>query len=205
MTDWKAHWDKIYKEKNPLEVSWYQKEPILSIRLINDSHIASDAPIIDVGGGASLLVDRLTNAGFTNLAVLDISSTAITHAQTRLGEKSSEVEWYVEDITRFSPPHEFALWHDRAVFHFLTDAADRMDYIKVLKQALTLNGHLIIAAFAIGGPTQCSGLKIIQYDEARLLSELGDAFELVDTREEIHVTPAEKIQNFCYFRLVRRS
>ena len=199
----KAHWDKVYSNKSPLEVSWYQKEPVLSIQLIENTGISTDAAIIDIGGGASVLVDRLNQRGFQHLAVLDISGNALSYAKKRLASAADEIEWFESDITRFQPPHQFELWHDRAVFHFLTQANDRERYVKTLKQSLIPGGHLIMAAFAIGGPTKCSGLDIVQYDAAKLLAELGSGFTLVEENAEIHVTPSNKTQQFTYFRLIK--
>lgn len=203
MFDRKAHWQKIYQEKSPLDVSWYQKEPTLSLELIHNTQIASDEAIIDVGGGASILVDCLYQEGFTNLAVLDISETALSCAKQRLGDCAHNIEWYESDITEFHAPHPFSLWHDRAVFHFLTDPSDRKRYLKALNQALRPGGHLIIAAFAIGGPDKCSGLEIVQYDTEKLTAELGEGFELVEEKNEVHITPANKEQKFTYYRFTK--
>jgi SAM-dependent methyltransferase len=203
MVDRKAHWQQIYQDKSPLEVSWYQQEPALSLELIHRTGIHSDDPIIDVGGGASVLVDRLCETGFTKLAVLDISRNALDSMRQRLGNRATMVEWFEADITDFTAPHPFALWHDRAVFHFLTEAEDRRKYVKSLKMALRPGGHLIIAAFAIGGPEQCSGLDIVQYDKEKLMAELGEGFELIEERNEVHITPANKEQQFMYFRLLK--
>lgn len=195
----KKHWEQVYTDKVPLEVSWFQNEPSLSLQLINDSGINKDAAIIDIGGGASRLVDHLLDQGYRNLAVLDLSSSAIQHAQARLGDQQSQVEWFVEDITEFKPSRKFECWHDRAVFHFLTDSADREKYKQCLQQGLLTGGHIIIATFAIGGPEKCSGLDIVQYDANKISSELGDAYELLDVHYELHITPAEKEQKFNYF------
>lgn len=203
MSDRKAHWDKIYSDKTPLEVSWFQKKPALSLQLIHNTQLDRNASIIDVGGGASVLVDYLCEEGYANLAVLDISAKALTYAQDRLGDKANEVEWYEEDVTRFQAPHQFSLWHDRAVFHFLTDQSDRGNYVDVLKHTLKPKGHLIIAAFSIGGPTKCSGLDIVQYDADRLKAELGKGFELVEENSEVHITPDNKEQRFAYFRFTK--
>ena len=203
MIDRKAHWENVYQEKSPLDVSWYQGEPALSLELIHHSQIARDAAIIDVGGGASLLVDCLSKEGFTKLAVLDISEKALSCAKKRLGDFAQNIEWYESDITQFYAPHQFSLWHDRAVFHFLTKKSDRKNYVKSLKNALRPGGHVIIAAFAIGGPDKCSGLDIVQYDAAKLIAELGKDFELVEERSEVHITPANKEQKFMYFRFTK--
>lgn len=151
------------------------------------------------------MVDCLCEEGYTHIGVLDISKKALAHAQKRLGDKANGVEWYEEDITLFRPPHQFSLWHDRAVFHFLTDESDRSKYLDVLKAALKPNGHLVIAAFAIGGPTQCSGLDIVQYDAEKLMAELGEDFELIEVANELHKTPANKEQKFTYFHFIRKS
>lgn len=205
MTDRKQHWDKVYTDKSPLAVSWYQTEPHLSLALIADTGVAKDAPLIDVGGGASVLVDRLHAAGYGRLAVLDISGRALAHARTRLGAAAGDIDWYEADVTQFSAPHRFALWHDRAVFHFLTDPNDRRRYVETLKRTLLPDGHVIMAAFAIGGPTRCSDLDIVQYDAAKLTAELGAEFELLAERSEVHRTPAQKDQLFAFFLLRRHS
>ncbi len=203
MTDRKNHWEKVYRDKSPLEVSWFQQNPALSLRLIEKTRIALDAPIIDVGGGASLLVDRLCEAGYTDTGVLDVSASALAHAKDRLADKACAVNWYEADVTSFRPPKQFALWHDRAVFHFLTSEADRDSYVGVLKKALEPGGHLIIMAFAIDGPVKCSGLDIVQYDADKMKTTLGPGFELVETGHEKHITPAGKQQKFAYFRFTR--
>src|SRR5712692_4861877 len=205
MTNRKIHWDQVYTNRSPLEVSWYQSQPAVSLKLIHNARLAKDAPIIDVGGGASVLVDRLSDEGFQHLAVLDISGKALAYTKERLGHKAQEVEWYEADITKFIAPHAFTLWHDRAVFHFLTDPADRGKYVEALKKTLTPGGHLIIAAFAIGGPTKCSGLDFVQSDSDKLGAELGEEFLLVEQTQEMHITPTGKEQKFGYFRLIRQG
>lgn len=196
----KAHWEEVYRNKAPTEVSWYQRQPAISVELVDACGIGEDDPVIDVGGGASRLVDQLLLRGYRRLAVLDISGAAIAHAKERLGANAAAIEWYESDITGFVPPHSFAVWHDRAVFHFLTRPEDRHRYVEVLKKALKPAGHLIIATFAIGGPEKCSGLDIVQYDAPSMCAELGDGFELLDVRDELHITPANKEQKFSYFR-----
>lgn len=201
--DRKSHWQNIYQEKSPLDVSWYQKEPTLSLELIHNTRVPDDGAVIDVGGGASVLVDHLCEEGFSNLSVLDISGNALASARERLADRENSIEWIDADITEFTPTHQFHVWHDRAVFHFLTDRSDRKKYVNTLEQALLPGGHLIIAAFAIGGPEKCSGLDIVQYDFPKLIAELGDGFRLVEEREEIHVTPSDKEQKFMYFHFVK--
>ncbi len=203
MIDTKNHWENVYRGKSPHEVSWFQENPALSLRLIEKTRIALDAPIIDVGGGASLLVDRLCEEGYTDIGVLDVSASALAQSKHRLADKTCAVSWYEADVADFKPPKQFALWHDRAVFHFLTSEADRDSYVAVLKKALEAGGHLTIMAFAIDGPVKCSGLDIVQYDAEKMKSTLGPGFELVETGHEMHITPAGNQQKFAYFRFTR--
>lgn len=203
--DRKEHWENVYQTKSPLEVSWYQREPEVSLALIDRARISRDAPIIDVGGGASVLVDRLLARGFEKIAVLDVSAKALAHAKARLAERAGSVQWLEADVTQFRPPQRFHLWHDRAVFHFLTHPADRRAYVKALTDGLAPGGHLIIATFAIGGPTKCSGLDICQYDAARMGAELGPGFELMEEVGETHATPAGKEQRFIFLHYRRRE
>ncbi|MCP4075775.1 MAG: class I SAM-dependent methyltransferase [Gammaproteobacteria bacterium] len=202
MYDNKAHWDNIYKQKNAEEVSWFQPKPGLSLELISKTNIAPAEPVIDVGGGYSQLVDYLYDDGYSKLAVLDISANALSLTRQRLGDKALQIDWFVQDILQFKTDQTFALWHDRAVFHFLTRRADREQYVNVLKRSLKNNGHLIIAAFAIGGPEKCSGLDIVQYDSEKLQSELGDNFVLVGQQSEVHITPSNVEQQFTYYRFM---
>ena len=202
MFDRKNHWEKVYSSKSPLEVSWHQADPALSLRLINDADIERDAAIIDVGGGASNLVAMLCEAGYSDLSVLDISANALAHAKLRMEDTSCDVQWYEEDITRFKPPRQFDLWHDRAVFHFLTRQEDRDCYVAALKKALIPGSHLVIMTFATDGPVQCSGLEIVRYDADKMMAALGPDFEMVDKGIEAHTTPAGGEQKFVFFRLV---
>ena len=197
----KTHWEGVYSAKSPQEVSWYEEVPAVSLQFIHDAHLGFDEPIIDVGGGASRLVEFLLAAGHTHLAVLDISAHALALARERLGDHASEVEWFDEDVTWFEPPHRFSLWHDRAVFHFLAAPADRQRYVEVLKRTLGPRGHVIIATFALDGPSKCSGLDVVRYDAPKLMAELGDGFNLVAERKQDHVTPAGGRQSFAWFRL----
>ena len=203
MFDRKKHWGNVYQDKSYSELSWYQKEPKLSLELIRSTNVASNDAIIDVGGGASVLVDYLSKESFTNLTVLDISENAIAMAKKRLGDTAKSIEWIVSDITQFDTSQKFSLWHDRALFHFLTDPSDREIYVKALIKAIRTEGHLIIATFATGGPEKCSGLEIVQYDSEKMIAELGDNFSLVEERKEIHITPANKEQEFIFFHFLR--
>ncbi|WP_201063085.1 methyltransferase domain-containing protein [Thiorhodovibrio winogradskyi] len=204
----KTHWEGVYRDKSPLEVSWYQLEPQTSLDMIDlalDSPPGPDGGLIDVGGGASVLVDRLLARGWSDIAVLDLAGNALAHAKRRLDKQSARVRWIEADVTDFLPPKQYRIWHDRAVFHFLTDAADREAYVQRLMAGLVPDGHVIIAAFAPGGPTQCSGLDIVQYDAVRIKNTLGPAFDLEHERQEVHLTPAGKEQLFGYFLLRYRE
>jgi SAM-dependent methyltransferase len=201
----KSHWEQIYRAKSPNEVSWYQAYPTLSLKLIKDTGINKDHGIIDVGGGSSVLVDFLLEAGYSKLVVLDISGDAIGHAKARLGKKANQVDWYEVDITEFKPPKRFELWHDRAVFHFLTERKDRKKYVRTLENATVPDGHIIIATFAIDGPKKCSGLDVVRYDAQSISSELGEDFKLLRTNDETHITPGNVEQRFTYFCFQRQN
>ena len=198
----KSHWETVYTTKGENEVSWFQEYPALSLELIDFARPMPESAIVDIGGGASRLVDGLIARGFKHVTVLDISHAALDAAKARLGERASEVEWIVADITKWHPAHSFDIWHDRAAFHFLTDPADRAAYVACLKQAIRPGGHAVIGTFAIDGPEKCSGLPVNRYDAAGLAKELGEGFELVDSRRQDHSTPWSSMQRFqfCIFR-----
>ncbi len=196
--DRKSHWEGIYANKTPAEVSWYQLEPVVSLELIALTGIGHAGKIIDVGGGASVLVDKLIGQGFQDLTVLDISSKALDYAKERLGSRAEAVKWMEADVTEFESPEKYDLWHDRAVFHFLTDEDDRKKYVRNMNQALNPGGHVIIAAFSIAGPLKCSGLNVEQYSPDKMKNEFGDSFELVKSVNEEHLTPGGKEQKFTY-------
>ena len=201
----KEHWEQVYQTKAVDDVSWYQVRPAVSLKLIEDSGVGKDEAIIDVGGGASVLVDFLLEAGFHRLAVLDISETALERARQRLGAAAAQVEWIQADVTHFDPARRFNLWHDRAVFHFLTNKDDRQHYLETSKRTVFPHGHVIIASFAIDGPTKCSGLEVVRYDAASICAELGEDFQLVEQVDETHTTPWETKQKFSYFRFARKD
>jgi ubiquinone/menaquinone biosynthesis C-methylase UbiE len=205
MFDRKAHWEKIYGEKKPHEVSWYQSNPQKSLELIASTGISKEEPVIDVGGGASLLVDMLLEKGFQNVTVLDISEKALQYAQQRLGELEGKVKWLVSDITEFESTEKFGLWHDRAVFHFLTEKIDRDKYFARVKRSLKKGGFLILCAFAKDGPDKCSNLNVRQYDASLVREEFGEGFDLLQETSEIHQTPWGKDQKFEYFLLKRKG
>jgi SAM-dependent methyltransferase len=199
----KAHWERIYATNAPNEVSWFQARPEISLRMIEASGVGADGRIIDVGGGASTLVDHLLDAGYRNVSVLDLTQGSTELARARLASRADEVEWLEADITRFEAPHRWDLWHDRAVFHFLTDAADRAAYRASLFRCVESGGHVIIATFGPEGPTRCSGLDVVRYDPDSLGGELGAGLTLVESAAELHRTPTGAVQafNFCRFRV----
>ena len=197
------HWDEIYARKRENEVSWFEAEPAVSIDLIERCALPLDAKLIDVGGGASRLVDRLLDRGFEDVTVLDLSPDALATARDRLGARAERVHWLTGDITTFEPPTRYALWHDRAVFHFLVSPADRSAYVRALERAVEQGGHVIIGTFALDGPERCSGLDVARYDGPALAAALGPSFNLVESLRHEHVTPAGKAQVFTFVRLVR--
>jgi len=199
-----THWDNIYAQRQPAELAWYQAHPETSLRLIAASGVGKDAALIDIGGGASLLVDKLVEAGYAEVTVLDISAAAIAAAQMRLGARAEAVRWLTQDVIAFAPPEKYALWHDRAVFHFLTEAADRQVYLAAAASALDGGGQMIIATFAPDGPEKCSGLPVVRYDAQSLAKEAGEPFELLESCGETHVTPGGVKQSFSYCRFRRR-
>ncbi len=204
MFDRKEHWEKIYSEKKPTEVSWFQTDPTESLEFIKLSGAPKDGNVIDVGGGASVLVDRLLDGGYKNVTVLDISSAALEYAKGRLGDKAIKVKWVVSDVTQFNPIEKFDLWHDRAVFHFLTDEADRKNYAGIVSRAIKPGGHLILASFATDGPDKCSNLTVCRYDGELIQRELGNDFNLLKEDSETHMTPWKKEQKFRYFLFERK-
>jgi SAM-dependent methyltransferase len=193
----KAHWEAIYTTKGEGDVSWFQTDPALSLELIR-SVTPGRGRVIDVGGGASRLVDRLLDSGFEVVAVLDISGAALDKARARLGGRANAVRWVEADVTSAASVGEFDVWHDRAVFHFLTDPADRRRYVALAGRSVPPGGHLIVATFAPEGPPRCSGLEVCRYDARSLSAELGDAFSLVREARETHVTPQGSAQAFFY-------
>ena len=194
----KHHWENIYSTKSVDEMSWTQQRPDLSLALIAESGITPDAGILDVGGGTSPLAGYLLEAGYAPIGVLDISAAALERSRELLGHPGGAVQWYEADVTTFVPPHRFGLWHDRAVFHFLTEPEDRERYVRTLERTLKPDGFVILAAFAPDGPEKCSGLPIVRYDETSLAAELGSRFTLLDVRYEVHSTPWQSEQRFIY-------
>jgi SAM-dependent methyltransferase len=198
-----AHWDSVYATRDPDEVSWYQARPGLSLEFIGRTGKGRDAHIIDVGGGASRLVDALLDDGFQRVTVLDISPEALARARDRLGDRGRLVTWIAADVSRWTPT-PFDIWHDRAVFHFLVDLEDRVAYRRSMAAALPLGGQAIIGTFASDGPERCSGLPVARYEPETLGAELGPGFRLVESTHEDHRTPAGKVQRFQFSRFVRQ-
>jgi 2-polyprenyl-3-methyl-5-hydroxy-6-metoxy-1,4-benzoquinol methylase len=202
--DRKAHWDSVYSTKGDTGVSWHQSEPRLSIELIRSVAPPARGRIIDVGGGASVLVDRLLDLPFEKITVLDISETALGKAGARLGERAGEVDWIAVDVTEAQTLGTFDVWHDRAVFHFLTDAADRRKYANLARQTVPEGGHLIIASFADDGPRRCSDLDVCRYNADTMAAELGEGFSFVREARETHTTPSRSSQAFFYGVFMRQ-
>jgi 2-polyprenyl-3-methyl-5-hydroxy-6-metoxy-1,4-benzoquinol methylase len=203
MPDRTAHWEGVYSTKAENQVSWFQEKAALSIEFIKETGAAKDAAIIDIGGGASRLVDALLADGFSSLAVLDLSRASLETARQRLGSAAGKVDWIVADVTTWQPARRYDIWHDRAAFHFLTDPADRAAYLERLRAALAPNGQVIIGTFALDGPEKCSGLPVQRYDSTTLARELGPSFRLAATRSEHHRTPWNSVQAFQFSRFVR--
>ena len=200
----KSHWENVYSTKGESEVSWFQEDPAPSLELIALAGLSAGASIIDIGGGASRLVDILVERNVGRVTVLDISAAALDAAKKRLGSKAAEVQWVIADITAWEPTHTYDLWHDRAAFHFLTDPADQSAYVERLKKAVKRGGYVMIGTFALDGPERCSGLQIVRHDAASLSAILGTDFKLIDTRRHDHVTPWGAVQRF-QFSTFRRS
>jgi ubiquinone/menaquinone biosynthesis C-methylase UbiE len=195
-----THWEAVYRDRAAEEVSWFQPSPELSLALIEAAGMPREAPLIDVGGGASRLVDRLLEAGYRNISVLDISAAALEQSRARLGAAAAAVRWLQADITRTELPDRYRLWHDRAVFHFLVGAQARAAYLQRLERHLAPGGQAIIATFSPDGPERCSGLPVQRYSAQSLAQTLGGRFRLLESRQELHTTPAGVEQAFVYCR-----
>ncbi len=195
----KTHWEDVYETKSSTEVSWYQDHSALSLRMIVGTGIGGSAGIIDVGGGASTLAADLLAKGIRDITVLDISGSALRAAQEQMGAQANLVTWLEADITSVDlPKHRYDVWHDRAVFHFLTRAEDRARYVRAVHEAVKPGGHVIVATFAPDGPTHCSGLTVMRYASEELHEEFGPAFDLVQSAHEVHRTPLGTEQSFVY-------
>lgn len=197
--DRSAHWEQVYRTKGPDQVSWFQAEALLSRALIEQAAPDRTASIIDVGAGASTLVDGLLGAGYQHITVVDLSSAALALTQRRLGDAAASVVWHEADVlTAELPGQHFDVWHDRAVFHFLVDSADRARYVEQVRRAVRPGGIVLVATFAEDGPTRCSGLDVARYSPAALHAQFGAEFELLESRREVHTTPSGASQAFTY-------
>ncbi|WP_027124978.1 class I SAM-dependent methyltransferase [Gelidibacter mesophilus] len=199
----REHWETVYENKSPDQVSWTQEKPEISLQLIKESHLPKTAKIIDIGGGDSKLVDYLLKEGYTDITVLDISAKALEKAKTRLGKEADKVKWIVSDVTQFKPIVTYDLWHDRAAFHFLT-SKDHVEMYTAITNKFVME-RLIIGTFSIQGPTRCSGLDISQYDENTLAEVFQTHFKQTKCLITDHITPFETIQNFqfCSFKKLK--
>jgi ubiquinone/menaquinone biosynthesis C-methylase UbiE len=195
----KMHWETIHRTKVPTQVSWYQEHSVLSLALVERTGIPFTGEVIDVGGGISTLADDLLNAGFSHVTVLDISAAALDIARQRLGVLASHVTWVEADITQVQLPYRaYDVWHDRAVFHFLTQPEARQSYVQAVQHSVKAGGHVIVATFAADGPTHCSGLEVTRYSPDSLHDQFGTEFRLVDSVREAHRTPFGTEQKFIY-------
>ncbi len=200
----KQHWETVFTTKAENEVSWFQKQPQTSIQLIQACKVAKDAKIIDIGGGDSYLIDSLLDLGYTNLFLLDISEAAIERAKKRLGDKAKNVTFIVSDSLYFQSDEKFEVWHDRASFHFFTEAKDIEQYKNNVIANTNQDAHFIIATFSENGPLKCSGLPITQYSVEKMEAVFGDDFELENCFTEDHETPFETTQNFIFCHYIKK-
>jgi SAM-dependent methyltransferase len=199
----RAHWQNVYTKKGENEVSWFQENPAPSLELIAQVGATPASAIIDIGGGASRLVDNLIDRDFEDVTVLDLSEAALEAAKSRLGSRAARVHWTVADATVWEPLKAYDIWHDRAAFHFLTEDPDRAAYVARLERGLKVGGYAIIATFALDGPERCSGLPVVRYDPVSLGQILGPEFKVVDSRRHVHATPWGTEQSF-QFSVFRR-
>jgi SAM-dependent methyltransferase len=202
----KQHWDDVYAQRAADRVSWYRPHLERSLRFVDGAKLAPDAPIIDVGGGASTFVDDLLARGYLDVTVLDLSETALAAAKARLGEHASRVRWICADVTRAElPKRTYLFWHDRAVFHFLADEESRLRYVAAVRTALRPGGHIVVATFGPHGPETCSGLEVLRFTPEAIHAEFGDDFAKIADSTEIHETPwgAEQEFVYCYCRMPR--
>ena len=199
------HWERIYTSLAPDDVSWYEPVPIISLRLVTEAIEEGAESVIDVGGGASRLVDHLLDLGLKRVAVLDISESGLAVSKHRLGDRASQVEWVVGDVTTVEDVGQFDVWHDRAVFHFLTAVDDREEYVRLAERTLRPGGTAVMATFAWDGPERCSGLDVRRYDASRLAEQCGAGFELSQVETHLHITPRGAAQSFLYATFHRAS
>lgn len=205
MSGTRSHWEKVHTAKSETEVSWYQPHSLRSLELISAAAPDPAAAIVDIGGGASRLVDDLLAQGYTDLTVLDVSEAALAKARLRLGRDSGKVDWVVADITEWHPPRAYDVWHDRAVFHFLTGPEPQAAYLAALRAGTAAGSTVIIATFALDGPESCSGLPVQRYSPETLAARLGPSFSLTHQAEETHETPWGSQQKFSYAAFRRKA
>lgn len=196
--DPRSYWDDIYVSRPPDEVGWFEADPVTSRTIVEELIDSGAKSVIDVGGGASSLVDHLLGLGLERIAVLDISEAGLNIAKRRLGDQADLVEWIVGDITTAGEVGEFDVWHDRAVFHFLTERKARRRYVRLSERSVRLGGTAVMATFASDGPQRCSGLDVRRYDAGQLAAECGSGFELTSSERHVHTTPRGVHQNFLY-------
>ncbi|MBN8696312.1 MAG: class I SAM-dependent methyltransferase [Bacteroidetes bacterium] len=203
--DKKEHWETVFSQKQQNEVSWYQSVPKSSIEFFESNNVSKDAVIIDVGSGDSYFIDYLVDNNYQNVYALDISEYALTRLKTRLGDKASRVHWIVSDVLDFKAPLAFDYWHDRAAFHFLSDANDVDRYVSITNNYIKPNGKMMIATFSDSGPLKCSGINVKQYSKDDLESQFSNAFERIKCVDEVHLTPFNTTQNFTYCSFKKKS
>ncbi len=205
--DRKKHWENIYLTKELKDVSWFQPTPETSLDFFKQFNVPTNAKVIDIGGGDSLLVDHLLDLGYKDISVLDISAAAIARAKQRLGDKAKNVKWIVADAATFKPTEKYDFWHDRAAFHFLTEEQEISNYLKTAEQSIHPTGVLVIGTFSEQGPNKCSGIDIKQYSETTMTDRLKKFFEKIKCITVDHKTPLDSIQNFvfCSFRKLQTA
>ncbi|MBX9873444.1 MAG: class I SAM-dependent methyltransferase [Bosea sp.] len=204
----RSHWDDVYTTKPADTVSWFQDDPTPSLDMIARTGLEVGEAIVDIGGGASVLIDRLLDTGHSAVTVLDIAQAGLAVAQQRLGERAGRVSWIAQDVTTWQPPRDaFSIWHDRAVFHFLVEEPDRTAYMRALDRGVRAGGFVILAPFALSGPERCSGLPVRRYSADMLQAELGPGYNLIGQQPQTHVTPAGNRQDFiwCLFKKTHMS
>lgn len=198
-----AHWQNVYETKGERDVSWFEESPAISLELIRATGAGAAGPIIDIGGGASPLVDVLVQEGFHSITVLNLSEKELAASRQRLGAKAAQISWIVADVTTWQPSQTFDVWHDRAAFHFLTEPTDRAAYAERVRKAVRPGGHVIIGTFALDGPEWCSGLPVARHHAASIGDVLGLSFKLIETRRHDHATPSGVVQRFQFSRFQR--
>jgi 2-polyprenyl-3-methyl-5-hydroxy-6-metoxy-1,4-benzoquinol methylase len=197
------HWDRVYTDKADTALTWFQPEPSLSLALLDALHIEPGASVVDVGAGASRLVDALLDRGFDDITLLDVAGSALEVTRRRLGPRGTQIQWIAADVLAWHPDRQFDVWHDRAAFHFFVDPIDRTRYVDVVKAAVSVGGHVLIATFAPDGPEHCSGLPTARYDTESLSAVFDDSFVVADTRREEHRSPAGTMQPFTWTAFTR--